>query len=52
LIRDVYDKCAEFLGSGHPYTRVAAHNMGTAHDQTAEPAFDAWKEIDVDIPDT
>jgi cellulose biosynthesis protein BcsQ len=52
LLEETHGACLEFLGVRHPYTSVAAHDLDLAGDGPA--GFDqlAWKDIDVDIPDT
>jgi tetratricopeptide (TPR) repeat protein len=46
-----HETCAEFLGAGHPYTIVAAHNhrLAVGHGGSDN---EAWKEIDVDVPES
>ena len=44
--------CLEFLGARHPYTVVAAHNLGLTRISPETPVDKMWREIDVDIPET
>ncbi|MBB5959187.1 cellulose biosynthesis protein BcsQ/tetratricopeptide (TPR) repeat protein [Saccharothrix tamanrassetensis] len=48
LIAEAHADCVEFLGTDHPHTAVAAHNLRIA----AHPAEQDWRECDVDIPHT
>ena len=46
-----YERCRTLLGRDHPYTAIAAHNLGIVTKDSVGADQD-WREIDVDIPET
>lgn len=51
LTRAARDGCNEFLGTRHPYTAVAAHNLRLVLDH-GSAANEVWREVDVDVPES
>jgi cellulose biosynthesis protein BcsQ len=50
LITTAHTECVEFLGADHPFTVIAAHDLRLA--ERADDPDQAWREIDVDVPQT
>lgn len=50
LITAAHTDCVEFLGTEHPFTVIAAHDVRLA--EQADDPDQAWREIDVDVPQT
>lgn len=50
LVRTAHETGIRFLGTRHPITVVAAHNLATV---SSDAVYDqGWRDIDVDIPQT
>jgi len=52
LLAQAHSRCAEHLGGKHPHTAIAKHNLELAERAAAGPVDEAWREIDVDIPES
>src|SRR5262249_47492208 len=52
LIQTAHNDYVEFFGPSHPYTAIAAHNLGLTLDHPSGTGNEPWREIDVDIPES